>query len=205
MPMKWNHHVRKNGHLKVFNKGGSWSAAVDTAIATFNSLGFGVNLVRESDEEAADVVVVVGNSSADTYSHKKGHATATKLKPKELHGLAWTRATSTSSRRPIEIDFAVIFLPGGAPNPTPKQKEVIAVHEFIHASGLSGALADGREAPGGDHDTEGIMYPQMAVSGDGLIEYLHDGATKPMTPIRVGAKTRCLMRMLWTSEVCELN
>lgn len=203
MPMKWNHIVRKQGHLKVYNKGGGWVAAVDAAIGTFNTLGLGVNLVRESDEEAADIVVVLGNSAADTYPHKKGNATATKLKPEQLHGLAWTRATSTSSRRPIEIDFAVIFLPGRAPNPTPKQKEVICVHEFIHASGLSGALADGKDAPDGDHDKEGIMFPQMAVAGDGLIEYLHDSATKPMTPIRVGAKTRCNLRMLWTTEGCE--
>ena len=71
-------------------------------------------------------------------------------------------------------------------NGTKKQKEVIVVHEFIHAAGMD------------EHDDRGIMFPQMGESGDGLIEYLHDKGSKAMPPIRVGGQTACIMNMLWS-------
>jgi len=201
MPTKWNRGVRETGKLKVFNKGGGWSAAIDAAIGSFNNLGLGVQLVK-SEEDEANVVVLVANSAADSYPHGTYVAKpkADKFKPEELHGYAWTRATSTRVGRDVEIDFAVVFLPGRAPNPTPKQKEVIVVHELIHASGLNGGLPNGQDAPNKDHDDEGIMFPQMRKEGDGLIEYLADKGAKPMSPIRVGVKTRCTMQMLWSNE-----
>jgi hypothetical protein len=203
MPTKWNRGVRETGQLKIFNKGGGWSAAVDAAIGSFNNLGLGVSLVAVREEEAANVVVKLSNGS-ETYT--RGTYTATvNFEAEKLHGKAWTRATSTRQGRDVEIDFAVVFLPGRVPNPTPKQKEVIIVHELIHASGLNGGLPNGGDAPNKDHDSEGIMYPQMAVAGDGLIEYLHEKETPPMSPIRVGVKTRCALRMLWTTEGCEAN
>jgi len=207
MPTKWNRGVRETGQLKIYNKAGGWSAAVDAAIGSFNNLGLGVQLVTERDETAANVVVVVANSAAENYPHGTYLATIppNKFKPEELHGFAWTRASSTRSNRPVEIDFAVVFLPGRVANPTPKQKEVIVVHELIHASGLNGGLPNGSDAPNKDHDSEGIMYPQMAVAGDGLIEYLHEKDTSPMSPIRVGVKTRCAMRMLWSDADCKSN
>jgi len=205
MPMQWNKHVRKTGQLKIYNKGGGWSAAVDAAIGSFNNLGLGVTLIRESDESAANVVVLLANSAAETYKRGSYVAKATRLKPEHLHGLAWTTASSTRSNRPLEIDFAVVFLPGRAAAATPKQKEVIVVHELLHASGLNAALPDGNNAPNDDHDSEGIMYPHMQIAGDGLIEQLHDKNAQPMSPIRVGVKTRCTMRMLWTGEGCENN
>ena len=67
MPTKWNRGVRETGKLKVFNKGGGWSAAVDAAIGSFNNLGLGVQLVKESSEDAANVVVTLSNGS-ETYS-----------------------------------------------------------------------------------------------------------------------------------------
>lgn len=206
MPTKWNRGVRETGQLKIFNKAGGWSAAVDAAVGSFNNLGLGVQLVKVRDEEAANVVVVLGNGG-DTYSRGTYVATPppNKFKPDQLHGFAWTRASSSRRGRDVEIDFAVVFLPGRVANATAKQKEVITVHEFIHAGGLNGGMPNGDDAPNKDHDSEGIMYPQMAVAGDGLIEYLHEKNTAPMTPIRVGTKTRCTMRMLWTSEGCEHN
>ncbi|HEY0462265.1 MAG TPA: hypothetical protein VGC97_24240 [Pyrinomonadaceae bacterium] len=204
MPTKWNRGVRETGKLKVYNKAGGWSAAVDGAIGSFNNLGLGVQLIKESDETAANVVVVLANG-ADTYPRGSYVLTAEKFTADILHGMAKTRATSARRGRDVEIDFAVVFLPGRVPNATPKQKEVIVVHELIHASGLNGGLPNGSDAPNKDHDSEGIMYPQMQIAGDGLIEQLHDKGASPMTPIRVGVKTRCTLRMLWTNEGCEHN
>lgn len=203
MPTKWNRGVRATGQLKIHNKGGGWSAAVDAAIASFNNLGLGVTLVSERDENAANVVVKLSNGS-ETY--KRGAYTASvNFEADKLHGKAWTTASSTRRGRDVEIDFAVVFLPGRVTNPTPKQKEVIIVHELLHASGLNGLTPSGDKLPNDDHDSEGIMFPSMAIAGDGLIEYLHDKNAPPMSPIRVGVKTRCTMRMLWTSEGCENN
>jgi hypothetical protein len=205
MPTKWNRGVRETGKLKVYNKGGSWSAAVAAAVSTFNNLGLGVRLALEKDEGAANVVVMLANSGA-TYPRGNYVLAATeKFKPDQLHGMAKTRATSSRQGRDVEIDFAVVFLPGRVAKATAKQKEIIVVHELIHASGLNGIFPNGNDSPNDDHDTEGIMYPQMIVAGDGLIEHLHDDNTPPMTPIRVGAKTRCALRMLWTSEGCQHN
>jgi hypothetical protein len=205
MPTKWNRGVRETGQLKIYNKASGWSAAVDAAIGSFNNLGLGVRLVTVREEPAADVVVVLANGQ-DSYRGRYVAATdPRKFDPEKLHGMAWTRASSTRSNRPVEIDFAVVFLPGRVTNPTPKQKEVIVVHELIHASGLNGGMPNGDDAPNKDHDSEGIMYPQMAVAGNGLIEYLHEKDTPPMSPIRVGVKTRCTMQMLWTNADCQHN
>jgi hypothetical protein len=201
MPTKWNRGVRETGQLKVYNKGGGWSAAVDAAIASFNNLGLGVRLVAEKDEDAANIVVKLSNGS-ETYT-RGSYSFTVNFPAERLHGRARTSASSSRKGRDVEIDFAVVFLPGRVRNPTPKQKEVIIVHELIHAGGLNGGLPDGSDAPNGDHDTEGIMYPAMMVSGDGLIEHLHDKNAQPMTPIRVGAQTRCRMRMLWTADACD--
>lgn len=200
MPTKWNRGVRETGKLKVFNKGGGWSAAVDAAIGSFNNLGLGVQLEKESSEDSANVVVTLSNGS-ETYS-RGTYSYTVNFPAEKLHGKAWTVATAARRGRDVEIDFAVVFLPGRVPNPTPKQKEVIVVHELIHASGLNGGLPNGSDAPNKDHDSEGIMYPYMEVAGDGLIEQLHERDTRPMSPIRVGVKTRCKMRMLWTNEDC---
>jgi hypothetical protein len=68
---------------------------------------------------------------------------------------------------------------------------VIVVHELIHACGMD------------IHDSVGIMFGEMKEANGGLIEYLHDKGARPMPPIRVGSKTVCTMRMLWSDgEAC---
>ena len=107
MPKQWNRGVRETGQLKVYNMGGGWSPAVDAAIASFNNLGFGVKLVGEKDESAANIVVKLSDGS-DTYTW--GSNTINVNFPAEkLHGRA---KTLSSGRKALEIDFAVVFLPG---------------------------------------------------------------------------------------------
>jgi hypothetical protein len=195
MPTKWMPPMRRAQQLTVFNKGGSWSAAVETAIATFNSLGFGIKLVPErGDEKAANIVVKLSNGE-ESYP-RYDDTIMVSFPAEQMHG----RCHTLIHPRRKEIYFAGIFLPGKVENITPKQKEVIIVHELIHAAGLNGKLAGVADDPKGDHDSVGIMFPQMKVSGDGLIEYLADKGAQPMTPIRVGSQTMCNLRMLWTNE-----
>jgi len=198
MPKQWNRGVRETGQLKVYNKGGGWSAAVDAALASFNNLGFGVRLVAEKTESAANIVVKLSDGS-DTYTWGS-HTLSVNFPADRLHGRAKTLATGGKT---VEIDFAVVFLPGKIRHATPKQKEVIIVHELIHASGLDGGMPDGGLAPNDDHDLVGIMAAQMVASGDGVIEMMPEKGAKPMTPIRVGGQTMCKMRMLWADADCQ--
>ncbi|MGD9562391.1 MAG: hypothetical protein AB7F88_10485 [Pyrinomonadaceae bacterium] len=193
MPTPWFRRFRKEGQLTVCNRGGSWTAAVNTSINTFNGLGFGVRLVPTNDERNANIVVKLSNGS-ETYPHPSKRIT-TSFDATELHGRAHTLA---DGRRGLEIFFAIAFLPGKVANPTPGQMEVVIVHELIHCAGLNGENADGTKAPNDDHDSIGIMYPQMIRDGGGLIEHLHDKEAKPMPKIRVGSKTMSKMRALWT-------
>lgn len=200
MPKQWNRGVRETGQLRVYNMGGGWSAAVDAAIASFNNLGFGVRLVAVKDESAANIVVKL-SSGSDSYTWGTNTLTV-KFPADKLHGRA---KTLSSGRKALEIDFAVVFLPGKVRNPTPKQKEVIIVHELIHASGLDGGLPEGGRAPNDDHDIVGIMAAQMVAIDDGVIEMMPEKDAKPMTPIRVGGQTMCKMRTLWSDEGCGHN
>jgi hypothetical protein len=47
------------------------------------------------------------------------------------------------------------------------------------------------------------MAAQMVTHGDGVIEMMPEKGAKPMTPIRVGGQTMCLMRMLWAGDACR--
>ena len=194
MPTPWFRRFRKEGQLTVFNSGGSWSGAVNTAVATFNGLGFGVRLVPTTDERNANIVVKLSNG-AETYPHPSKPISAN-FDATDLHGRA---RTLSDGKKGLEIFFAIAFLPGRVSNPTPGQMEVVTLHELIHCAGLNGQNPDGSDAPGDDHDSIGIMYPQMIRDGGGLIEHLHEKGTKPMPLIRVGAQTMCKMRMLWAN------
>jgi len=186
--------VRQTGQLTVKNIGGAWAGSVDTAIATFNTLNLGVKLVSAAKNENEPNIVVKLSTGSETYTHY-GDSLTVNFPANLLHG----RAKTLVDRR-NEIYFAAVFLPGRVSNPTPKQREVIIVHELIHAAGLNGRLSNGSDDPNGDHDSVGIMYPQMMVDGDGLIEYLHEKGAKAMTPVRVGTKTMSDMQRLWAAS-----
>ncbi len=205
MPTPWNSRVRSKGELAVFNQAKSWSGAVDAAIKTFNNLPFRVKLVTAKDEGSANIVVVVATGPS-TYpwpgnSQLEGFTVKTKatFKPDILHG----QTSTLADPRVNELAFAAVFLPGMITNVTTRQKEVVVVHEFIHASGLDGGTGGGKQDPNQDHEIVGIMNGQMKESGNGLIEYLPEKGAKAMPPIRVGPKTLCRMQQIWTDEGCE--
>ena len=63
----WIKRIRETKQLKVFNKAKSWATSVSTAIKSFNNLSLGVTLVSEKEEKSANVVLVLGESSAPEY------------------------------------------------------------------------------------------------------------------------------------------
>lgn len=197
MPIPWLKRIRQTGQLTVHNKAGAWTKEVAAAIVTFNNLGFGLKLVNEAEEKSANIVVKLSNGS-ETYQYY-GDSIVVKFDAAKLHGEA--RTLVDMKRK--EIFFAAIFLPGKVPKVSSKQKEVITIHEFIHAAGLNGMLPTGADAPNDDHASEGIMFSQMKEEGDGLLEYLADKGAKAMPPIRVSSKTMCDLRMLWGAEKCN--
>jgi len=203
MPTPWFRRVKQAGELTVFNNGGTWSSDVEKALATFNGLGFPVKLVKTTDEKNALIKVKLAMGPDSVSSWGNTVSTKSDFDPSFLHGLTVPLTEIHERKRTFEIIFAGIFLPGKA-EATSKQREVIVVHEFIHACGLDGGQTDGsKDAKGQDHDVVGIMFPQMKTQGDGLIEYLAEKDAAPMTPIRVGSQTRCKIQMIWGTEACR--
>lgn len=188
----WIKNIRETKQLKVFNKATPWAAPVSAALRSFNNLALGVTVVVEKEEKNANVVLVLVESAAPTYEYHDSLGMmkvgpSSEFKADRLHGRANTLKNADSK----EIFFAVIFLPGKLKKATDAQKEVVIVHELIHACGFE------------EHDSVGIMYPQMMEQDGGLIEYLHEKGDKPMPPIRVGSKTRCTVKLLWSGEACQ--
>ncbi|WP_367870341.1 hypothetical protein [Luteolibacter sp. Populi] len=197
MPTPWLKRIRTTGQLTVHNRAGAWAVAVDAAISKFNVLGFPVKLAAEKVETSANVVVKLSNG-AETYTHYGDSATA-QFDAAKLHGQTSTMA----DKKRNAIFFAVIFLPGKVPNVTAEQKEIITIHELIHACGLDGGRGDGTyDKQGQDHDSMGIMVANMKVDGKGLIEYMPDKNAKAMPPIRIGTQTICKLQRIWTATGC---
>ena len=183
MPTPWLKRIVATGQLTVFNKAGAWTDSVNTAMASFNNLAFGVTLVAAKKESSADIVVLLAHGPQQ-YTHGPDTTQTTwDFTLEHLHGE--TRTLIDDHLKAIY--FAAVFLPGKNKKPTKGQKEVITVHEFIHACGVE------------EHETSshaGIMYDVMTPDGDGLKEPTPEGEKMP--PIRVGPKTLSRMQTLWS-------
>ena len=183
MASRWKKEIRDKKQLRVYDKGSAWSGEVNTAIASFNKLPFGVTLVKAAAEKKADIVVILAAGAAVYKFSGVVVKTGASFKSDKLHGLT----VKFSDEKTKEHLFAVIFLPGKAKTATKKQKEMVIVHEFIHACGMDND----------EHDTVGIFCGVMAREDGGLIEYFKMKGAKPMPPIRVGSKTHSAMGKLW--------
>jgi hypothetical protein len=181
MANPWLKRIKNTGKLKVYNKASSWSGAVNSAIRSFNKLSFGVTLEAAATEKKANVVLVLARGPTQYNHYGTTAETGSRFKAGGLHGQTSTLADFKTK----EIFFAVVFLPGKVKKATRKQKEMVVVHEFIHACGMN------------EHDKVGIMFNVMAKEGGGLIEYLKTKDAKPMPPIRVGSMTLCTLQNLW--------
>ena len=188
MSMKWLARIRKTGKLTAFNLAASWGTVFEKARKSFNTLKLGVEIVLADDEKSANIVVVLADGPKQYPYFGQILKTKSTFKADGLHG----QTSSVSDDIAKENFFAAIFVPGLLKNTTMDQKEMLLVHEFIHAAGMN------------EHDSEGIMFATMAKEGSGLIEYLHEKDTKSMPAIRVGGQTKCIMQSLWSDvEECR--
>jgi hypothetical protein len=189
MPTPWLKRIKETGRLTLFDKAGAWSKALKAAVKTFNDLKLGVTLDFEKEEKSANIVVIIAEGPKKYNYYGDVAGTNANFKADQLHGYAATFV----DKKKNEIFFAVIFLPGIVKNVTDKQKEVIIIHELLHACGLNG-LND----PSDDHEIAGIMNGTMVRQEDGgLLEQLPDKGAKSMPPIRLGGQTICKMQKLW--------
>jgi|SRR5215469_8543694 len=202
MPVPWFRRVRQAGELSVFDKAGSWSKATAKAVATFNGLNFPVKLVKTTDEKNANIVVKLANGADSQSSWGNTASTDSDFDPTRLHGLTVSIIETHERRKTTEVIFAAIFLPAKV-QATEEQKEVIIVHEFIHASGLNGdGTKEGRKRDQ-DHENTGIMYDIMMPDGKGLVEGSKPSDVGAMPPIRVGPQTRSKMQLIWGTEASK--
>jgi hypothetical protein len=158
-----------------------WADSVNAAIKTFNTLPFeNIELVAEKDEKSANVVVILANGptqyTRDGYTTQPGP---------NFKADKYTGDTRTLiDPRLNAIFFAAIFLPGKV-KLTKGQKEVVIVHEFIHACGVP------------EHEVTGIMNGYMVPSNGGLREWGEQAP--PMPPIRLGSLTLSRVESVWMS------
>ena len=196
MGIQWVDYVRKNYKLTVYNKAAAWSGPIQKAKEEFNKLNLGVKLEFTTEEKKANIIVVLA-TGPDKIDFQDAYfegtvSTKADFKPDVFHGYCGTLRDPQTN----VITFAGIFLPGSV-KATDEQKMVVVLHEFLHACGLNGMMADGKQHPGQDHDLEGIMTGQMKPDGKGLIEYMPVKGVKPMPPIRISGKTQGAARLLW--------
>lgn len=200
MPTPWMKSVKDSGTILYFNDGGSWAGDIDRAATTFNALGFPVKYSKAKEKSNAHVVIKLSMGpekvtfSGGTINTPAGFSADVLAGRTEVAG-------QIVNNGPAELIFAATFLPGKV-KATADQKEVIVVHEMIHACGLDGGKPDGSHTRDQDHDTEGILYPVMSPKGTGLIENNAASDAKEMPPIRVGGQTRCKILMIWDPKGC---
>lgn len=201
MSVPWRYEVKKTGKLKIHNLAGAWSADVQKAISKFKSLAFPVELIPAPKETEANVVIKLA-TGPDSHDFKSTDYEDVKVKtgadfrPDAPHG----STVAVFAQQTDEILFAVIFLPGNLSNPSAEMKEVVIIHEFIHACGMVSKEKDRHKNKQLTHDNEGIMYDIMVAAGRGLIEGNKPKGKKPMPPIRVGGKTRKEIKAAWTQS-----
>jgi len=187
MPSKWYDRVIKDAKLTYYNDAGAWKPLVMKAVDTFNNqLPFGVTLDKADNHIGANIVVRFshGTGQDPDFSWAKANFDA-----EHVHG-----QTVANIDHKGRVDKAVIFLPGRLQKVKDDVKELVIVHELIHACGL---------VEKNDHDpVGGVLYASLQLVNGRLQEPPGDSKTKidGMPPVRVGHWTQCQMAHLWNKN-----
>jgi hypothetical protein len=175
----WFTRVRSGKKLLVLSRATTWAKAVRGAVKRFNDLNFGVTLEFTDDFVKANIIVVQVKGPSSIDGSGVSVSSGADFKADGLHG-----KTALAIDRRNQVYFAGTFLPEAADKTTQTQKEMITLHEFIHAAGMD------------EHDSSGIMYDVFQAKGDGVAELAPPGMPT-MPAVRVGVQTACIMSMLW--------
>src|SRR3972149_2095421 len=170
MAIQWFKRFRERRELPyVLDKATAWKIPIEAAVASFNKLALGVRLIpAKEDDQPLIAFVLAGGPMKHPFPGGVAE-TGPKFDPEKMHGQA---ALALDGRKVIY--FVTVFLPGKVQKITKDQKEMVIVHEIIHACGMD------------EHDTEGIMYDKFLASGSGVIEMVSPKGTPAMPPIRLG-------------------
>jgi len=209
MPSPWIDPVRQSGQLSIFlgktATGGGWSTSFTTAIARFNALAnllnFGVTFSASNAPPdpnglgGADVAFEAGNGQVSFTA--LGQPFSRQVDGNALAGNTYT--VSTSSGGGDRIAKAFIFVPATPRSANAKSrvvgegvKLVIAVHELIHACGLSNA----DHSPASKPDVF-YGYPTIDVGPAAAADRIRlpDGRTMP--PVWMANETARLIQGIW--------
>jgi len=152
MTIPWTDRVKVGGQLSIYTDpsvSGAWTTVLIDAVREFNSLsktkGLGITLTESRDAPAprgaggADVAVATANGNIScTY---EGTTRAGAFDGSRMHGL------TLQFQIDGKIEKAFVFLPRSPQVNTPRGlravgasvMKIIAIHEFVHACGLSNA------------------------------------------------------------------
>jgi hypothetical protein len=193
MATPWKKNVRSAAKLTATNDGGSWKSVIEDAIRKFNSLGFGVTYESVSSDKPNVVIKLSDGTGEHTFEDPYyGKATVKAVfDATAVHGKTKTLVDPDKN----VIMNAAVFLPNKLRDASRQIKEIVVVHELIHAAGLD----DNK-----DHDkTSGVFYSPLEYSSGKLVEWGTGGKFPPMPPLRVGAETNRKLRSLWVEDAAR--
>ena len=207
MPVSWNGATKRGGKLQVYFDPGLaktvWGGVLDGCLKEFNLLSrhhqLGVTLVHSKEAPiegggGADVSVTTGNGKIDfDYGGEKDSAT--------LIGIAMHGRTFLAQRNGT-VEKAYVYLPATPLISTPRGPravgpaimKLIAVHEFVHASGLLNA----------DHNEEDLFQASPTIeysdrgAGQDKAKGARAGKTAWMPPLFLSASTARAIADNWS-------
>ncbi len=202
MGSPWTDAVKQGRRLSVSPPGGSWADAFAEGARQFNvlarshALGVSLRSIDSSTGTGSPSPDVTVQAAADSVSFSYGGTThSDRFDGNRLHG----RTFQVS--RAGKIEKAFVFLPQDPLINTPKGqravgrgvKMLIAVHELVHACGLTDA----------DHSTDDLFQgnPQVdygqTAAGDRVLVQAR-GRTRRMPPLYLSNTTARLISQLWS-------
>ncbi len=203
MAMPWTSAIKRKKQLAVYTGSslGSWAGILKDVIREFNSLSrkyqLGVTLIESSnpptDTGGADISIQSANGAV---SFSYGGVT----KPGSFSGIQMHGLTLLFSRDGF-IEKAAVFLPShpqvNTPNGLravgPNVMKLIAIHELVHACGLT----NNEHSPSDLFQANPQVYPGDTAAGDKVMIQT-GGKVTGMPPFVLSSQTANHVKRLWT-------
>lgn len=178
MAKPWIKSVRDAKQLTVYNgiTAGKWANIFKPALLSFNKLRAGVKLVEAKDKTQANVVMQLACATCSfDYEGESHHA---------VLGNTLTHGKTLIFSRDGFVEKAAVFLPS-----EPDQKHVnvlkfIAVHELVHACGLTDA----------EHAGDGVFMTLPNIRNG---QIWSSANSKKMPPMFLAPGTITKLKSIW--------